>query len=266
MLSRLKYYLSSIPTLLYHIKNWSAFIAIVAKARPTIVKLRNGQQVKVRSLMDIWIVKETCLDKDYEVNGVPIADGWQVVDIGAGLGDFVLSAANERPNCKIWAFEPFPESFELLQENIALNQIKNVQVVQTAVSSQSGPMKMFLTGAAVQHIASNEYSPDSAGNAHEIEVQSQSINDLFSADGMTHCNFLKMDCEGGEFDILLNAKPETLAKIHHICLEYHDNATSFSHVDLEKFLKASGFNVRTTQNPVHHYLGFLYAENLRFEA
>lgn len=65
------------------------------------MKLRNGQQVKVRSLMDIWIVKETCLDKDYEVNGVPIADGWQVVDIGAGLGDFVLSAANERPNCKI---------------------------------------------------------------------------------------------------------------------------------------------------------------------
>ena len=266
MRSRLKYYLLSIPTLLYHIRNWSAFVAVFANNKPTIVKLRNGQKVKVRSLMDIWIIKETCLDKDYEVNGVPIEDGWQVIDIGAGLGDFVLSTANMRPNCKIWAFEPFPESFELLQENIALNQIENVHLFQTAVSSQTGVMKMFLTGAAVQHIASNENDPSANYNAPSIEVQSQSINTIFTDAGLSHCDFLKMDCEGGEFDILLNALPETLAKIHHICLEYHDNATEYTHVDLEKFLKSNGFSVRTAQNPVHDYLGFLYAQNLKFDS
>ena len=264
MLLRLKYYLSSIPTLLYHIQNWSAFLSVLVNNKPTIIRLRNGQKVKVRSLMDIWIVKETCLDKDYEVNGIPIEDGWQVIDIGAGLGDFVLSVANGRPNCKIWAFEPFPESFGLLQENIALNQIENVHAIQKAVSSKLGTMKMFLTGAAVQHIVSNEHLSDSAANAQSIEVESESINDLFSAAGIAHCNFLKMDCEGGEFDILLNATPGTLAKIHHICLEYHNNATSFTHVDLEEFLKSRGFSVRTEKNPVHDYLGFLYAKNLNF--
>lgn len=214
--------------------------------------------------MDIWIVKETCLDKDYEVNGAQIEDGWQVIDIGAGLGDFVLSVANTRPKCKIWAFEPFPESYELLQENIELNQIGNVQSFQTAVSGETGSMKMYLTGAAVQHIASTEDSPAAVYDAPSIEVQSRSINDLFTEKGLTHCDFLKMDCEGGEFDILLNATPETLAKIHQICLEYHNNATSFTHSDLEDFLITNGFTVRTVKNPVHDYLGFLYAQNQNF--
>ena len=263
-MSRVLYYLSSIPTLLHNIKDWGAVFRLFLFQKAVIVRFRDGLSVKVRSLMDVWIVKETYLDKDYEVHGVKIEDGWQVIDIGAGLGDFVLSVANGRPNCKIWAFEPFPESFGLLQENIALNQIENVHAIQKAVSSKLGTMKMFLTGAAVQHIVSNEHSSDSAANAQSIEVESESINDLFSAAGIAHCNFLKMDCEGGEFDILLNATPRTLAKIHHICLEYHNNATSFTHVDLEEFLKSRGFSVRTEKNPVHDYLGFLYAKNLNF--
>ena len=262
MIPRLKYYLSSIPTLLRNIQSWGAMLNLLLLKRPTIVKFRSGLTVKVRSLMDVWIIKETCLDKDYEVHGVEIEDGWQVIDIGAGLGDFVLSVAHSRPNCKIWAFEPFPESFQLLEENVSLNQVNNVVASQTAVSSQTGSMKMALTGAAVQHIAFNAEAAAAEYDAPVIEVQSQSLADLFAPGGLTHCDFLKIDCEGGEFDILLNASPDTLAHIHHICLEYHDNATQYSHRELETFLRDNGFEVRITSNPVHDYLGLLYARNL----
>lgn len=262
MFLRLKYYLSSIPTLLFHVQSWRAVFNVVLFKKPSIVRLRNGLNVKVRSLMDIWIVKETCLDKDYENHGITIENGWQVIDIGAGLGDFVLSVTHSRPQCKVWAFEPFPESFELLKENVALNQAENVFAFQTAVSGQTGTMKMALTGAAVQHVAFNNEETTSHDDAPVIEVESQSLDDLLSGDQLTHCDFLKIDCEGGEFDILFNASPNTLAKIDHICLEYHDNATQYSHLDLETFLKESGFDVKISRNPVHDYLGLLYARNL----
>jgi FkbM family methyltransferase len=264
MMSRLKYYLSSIPTLLVHVKGWRAVLKVLLFKQPAVVRFSNGLRIKVRSLMDVWIIKETCFDRDYEVHGVIIEDGWQVIDVGAGLGDFVLSVAHTRPNCQIWAFEPFPESFQLLEENLRLNQVSNVISSQTAVSGQNGPMKMALTGAAVQHIAFA--SDDSAAhyNAPVIEVESQSLDDLFLPGKLTTCDFLKMDCEGGEFDILFNASPDTLARVHHISLEYHNHATQYSNLDLERFLKENGFEVTTFRNPVHNYLGLLYARNVKF--
>lgn len=262
MLSRLKYYVSSIPTLLYHVQSWLAVFNVILFKRPSTIKFRNGVKVKVRSLMDIWIVKETCLDKDYEVHGIAIEDGWQVIDIGAGLGDFVLSVTNDRPQCKVWAFEPFPESFELLEENVALNQVDNIFAFQMAVSGQTGTMKMALTGAAVQHVTFDDEDRSSKYHDPIIEVESQSLNDLLAGEQLAHCNFLKIDCEGGEFDILFNTTPQTLAKIDHICLEYHDNATQYSHLNLETFLIENGFEVKTTKNPVHDYLGLMYARNL----
>ncbi|MCA9946748.1 MAG: FkbM family methyltransferase [Anaerolineales bacterium] len=265
MISKLNYYLSSIPTLLGNIQSWGALLQLLVQRRAVVMKFRNGLSVKVRSLMDVWIVKETCLDRDYEVYGVAIEDGWQVIDIGAGLGDFVLSVAHSRPNCQIWAYEPFPESFQLLEDNMALNQIEQVVARQTAVSGQTGTMKMALTGAAVQHITFDAGNPSVAQTAPTIEVQSQSLEDLFVEENLARCDFLKIDCEGGEYDILLNATPQTLAKIRHICLEYHDNATPHTHSELKAFLEAHNFAVQLSPNPVHNYLGLLYARNLAFE-
>jgi len=60
-LTGLFYYLSSIPTLMRGVKNWSALLTL-ASHRPTIVQLRDpALRFHARSLMDVWIIKETCL-------------------------------------------------------------------------------------------------------------------------------------------------------------------------------------------------------------
>jgi len=204
--------------------------------------------------MDVWIIKETCLDRDYESNATLIQDGWTVIDIGAGLGDFAISVAYGHPNCQVYAYEPFPESYRLLDENIKLNSISNVVVAPIAIGAQSGEMALFTTGAAVQHTTTNASSTAAA-----ITIQGLSLDDVFEVNALSVCDFLKMDCEGGEFDILFNASEATLKKIRNICLEYHDGATEFSHTDLVDYLRQRGFQVRTSPNPVHNRLGFLYA-------
>jgi len=254
MIRRIGYYLSSTPTILGQIRNWYVCFGLLLNSNPVIIRLRNGCRFKVRSLMDVWVVKETCLDRDYEANATAIQDKWTVIDIGAGLGDFAISIAYEHPTCRVFAYEPFPESYTLLEENIALNGTRNVIAAPIAVGARSGQMALFATGEAVQHTTTQ-----ASGSAEAISVQGLCLDDVFALNALTTCDFLKMDCEGGEFDILFNTSAAILAKISNISLEYHNGVTRFSHRDLVDYLQQNGFQVKTIANPVHDHLGFLYA-------
>jgi len=74
-----------------------------------------------------------------------------------------------------------------------------------------------------------------------------------------HCDFLKMDCEGGEYDILLSASNDALVSVDRICMETHDGVTKYNHTNLVRFLQDHGYQVRFETNPVHASLGMLYA-------
>lgn len=260
LFSRWSYYLASVPTLLKGITNWPIALRLflgLPVQQPAIIELKNGSQFRVRTGMDVWIIKETCLDRDYERNSVPIEDGWTVIDIGAGLGDFAINVAREHPSSVVYAYEPFPESFALLQENIKLNQVASVRAFPYAIGKQSGTMCLETTmGIAVQH---SKASTATGTNPDTLQVPGLSLADILKKENLSRCDFLKVDCEGAEYDIFLHADEESLHKIEHICLEYHDGVTAFSHTDLVRFFEEQGFQAQTHPNPAHSDLGFLYA-------
>lgn len=257
--SRLRYYIHSAPAIFGQIENWPVITTLLFGRHP-VIRLKNGCQFRVRSLMDVWIIKETCLDRQYELFGTKVEDGWTVIDIGAGLGDFAILIARENPNSRIYAYEPFPESYQLLQENIVLNDVHNISAFQMAVGARSGKMRLFATGEAVQHTTTVHGQPE--GPIPCAEVQGLALDDVLVINGIERCDFLKMDCEGCEFEVLFGASPATLERISRMCLEYHDGFTQFAHTDLIRYLHQHGFQTRVTPNPVHSYLGFLYAYRL----
>jgi len=252
---RIAYYLRSIPIIIGQIENWYS-IPLLFMDRKVIIRLRNGCRFRVRSLMDVWIIKETCLDRQYEAYGAPIQDGWTVIDVGAGLGDFSILVAREHPHARVYAYEPFPESYHLLQENISINQVNNVLAFKMAVGDKKEKVRLFLKGEAVQHTTTvmgpskNPYT----------EVQSLRLEDILVDNKIEYCDFLKMDCEGCEFSVLLNTPHYILERISRICLEYHEGFTPYTLADLIQYLHRHGFRTRVTPNPVHAYLGFLYAD------
>ncbi len=260
LISRLLYYLSSIPTLLVGIKNLPAVIAALLNrsARKTlVVELRDGTRYTIRTPMDIWVLKEACLDHQYEQTSVPIQDGWNVLDIGAGLGDFAIGVAHAHPKSIVYAYEPFPESYQLLQENLKLNQIQNVRSSPCAIGGKAGTTQLqLMTPEAVQHSTAS-----SSGTAHGITVTSITLDQVFTEQKIDRIDYLKMDCEGAEYETFFNASPSSLAKIKHICLEHHDGVTPYSHVDLIRFFEQNGFKAKRIPNPVHRDLGLLYAIN-----
>ena len=256
MPGRLRYYAGSIPTLIKGVANLDA-LPRAALGQCPVLRFRSGLRLRVGSLMDAWIAKETILDRDYERAGTKILDGWTVLDIGAALGDFAVYVARANPNARVFAFEPFAGSFARLQENIALNNLQNVIAVRRAISSNAGFVALAKTGAAVQHTTT---SSTRSGQASEtVRVEALTLGDVFDDYAIDRCDFLKMDCEGAEYEILLNAPAAAFDRIDRLCLEYHDGFTAHDHNDLARCLRARGYEVRLTANSVHAHLGFLYA-------
>jgi len=260
LFARWWYYLSSIPTLLLGVKNWPQMVALflhLPVPRPFILELRNGYCFHVRTPMDVWIIKEICLDHQYESASVAFQDGWSVLDIGAGLGDLAVHVARQAPHSHIYAFEPFPESFALLQENLRLNRVQDVQAFPVAVSAQPGPKRFHIASEAVAHSTIGDGQALDAS----IEVQSTTLEQIFAGLRLERCDYLKMDCEGAEYEILFGLGEATLHKIKHLCLEFHDGCTAFSHRDLVRYLEQRGFQVRITPCLAYRHLGLLYAVN-----
>jgi FkbM family methyltransferase len=252
------YYLKSSITLVRGVRNWPVLLKLRGQeGSETRLELRDGTQFAVRSLMDAWIVKETNLDRDYEVHGTAIEDGWTIVDIGAGLGDFTVFAARRTQHGRVLAYEPAPDSMALLDKNLRLNGTNNVDVFPYAVSSKGGELTLDVSGGvAVQYRTVGDSSPERG----KITVRSVALADVLSGLPGGACDFLKMDCEGAEYDMLLNLEAAALRRVRRICLEYHEDVTSYSHADLVKHFEARGWRVSVSPSRVRPELGFLYAE------
>jgi len=264
-LKKYPYYLSSISNLLTRFENpvliSRYFTGINRPTEPSQVKLRSGQRFIVRNAMDIWSIKETFVDRFYERFGTPIQDDWVVMDVGAGLGDYTVFAAEHSPSIRVFAYEPFEESFALLGDNLRLNGIENAQVFNTAVGGRSGLMRLDLTGGEPLQIQSADLIHNNEEDfADSIVVPSLSLGDALSSNSLGKCDLLKLDCEGAEYAILFEAGEDILQKVERIVMEYHDGITNFTHKDMAEFLGQNGYTAIITPNYVHDNIGYLYAE------
>jgi FkbM family methyltransferase len=122
--------------------------------------------------------------------------GMTVLDLGANIGYFTLLAAKlVGPTGRVFAFEPDPTNFSLLQKNVSMNGYENVTVVDKAVSDQGGRAELFLSSDSWGHSLFSVHR-----NAGSVQVQVTSIDEFLSKDVMV--DFVKMDVEGAELRAL----------------------------------------------------------------
>jgi FkbM family methyltransferase len=259
--SRWLYYLSSIPTILAGMRPRGAILRLflgLPVHRPLDVTLTSGLRFRVRTRMDAWVLKETCLDGDYE-RDARLEPGWTIVDVGAAMGDFTVHAAALCPRGTVYAFEPLPESFARLEEHVRLNGVTNVKAWAEAIAAEKGTLSLYtVTGLTGQHRTAGD---GSAATATAVRVPALTLGEAFDRHGIARCDLLKIDCEGAEFEILLGLPPEVFDRVARIVLEYHDHVTEHTHEDLVRRLEERGFDVRVRPNPAWRELGFLFASN-----
>ena len=258
------YYLNSILTLLGGVENpintVQTFLGLKPASAQTIRLRKTQLKFSVRGTMDIWSVKETLLDHLYEKYGTPVQDGWNIVDIGGGIGEFTVLAAAGRPAARVAAFEPFPQSFALLKKNLAQNGLKQVRIFPDAIGAEKGQISLDVSGGEPLMIQSGR--KETLKSAKTITVNCITLENALDRLKFPTCQLLKLDCEGAEYQILMDVAPNVLKRIERIIMEYHDNAGQRTHKDLEVYLVSQGFRVKSVPNVVHDNLGYLYAEKI----
>jgi len=114
-----------------------------------------------------------------------------VIDIGANIGYFTVLLANlVGPQGRVYAFEPDPRNFSLLQQTIKKNNWINVFIEQKAVSNQEGNFLLYQT----RSWSANTLIP--GGHISSVKVPMITLDNFLASE---HCiNFIKMDIDGSE--------------------------------------------------------------------
>ena len=146
-----------------------------------------------------------------------------IFDCGAHIGKTVLRYRKLVPKAKIFAFEPYPESFDYLKENTQDDH--NTEIFCKAIARNDG--KALLNCNKLSETNSLLKS-DNRGDSYWgqglldteklLEVDAISIDQFCAEKHLEKIDILKLDIQGAEYDALVGAK--RLLDSQHILLIY----------------------------------------------
>lgn len=163
-----------------------------------------------------------------------IEEGGVLYDIGAHVGFYTLLASEiVGPKGKVFAFEPLPKNINYLKEHLRLNHCKNVTVVEAAVAGRSG-MAFFENGA-------NSYMGRLSAQSR-LEVRMISLDDLVARGEILPPDYVKIDVEGAELQVLYGGKL--------LIAKYHPTIFLATHgIEVHRrccvFLKEAGYHLQS---------------------
>jgi FkbM family methyltransferase len=125
-------------------------------------------------------------------------DGVCFIDVGAHYGFYSLLIGSDNKNSKIIAFEPVPETFSLLVKNVELNELKNIQVYNLAISDRDETKIFNITEASD---SAGFYQHPLTSTIKTMEVKTIAL-DNFLKDLSGLPIVVKIDTEGHELHVL----------------------------------------------------------------
>ena len=138
-----------------------------------------------------------------------------IIDCGSNYGVSILWFKKNYPNARIVGVEADPTVFDMLARNISRRNFSDVKLLHRAVSSKSGHVSFHCLGADSGRIHAG--SPDGISPSSEIiDVPTVLLDDLIGDDEV---DFLKIDIEGAELDVISGSKK--LNRVNQMFIEYH---------------------------------------------
>lgn len=193
---------------------------IIFYTKPNKIKLSVPKRLMV-------VFKEIFLSDVYDINSLKneLNEESTVIDIGANVGFFPFLLLSKCRVKKILAFEPVPGNLKIFKLTMTENTsvADRIQLVQGAVTGldQNG-VDLFLSGSDdLTENASIFSNPDSSGMV-KISCPSFSLTKILRDNQIDTVDFLKMDCEGSEFDIVYNTDPALFKKVKKMIVEVHE--------------------------------------------
>lgn len=138
-----------------------------------------------------------------------------IIDCGANIGLSVLYFKSIYPGATVIAYEPDEANFQLLLENIQLNNLTNVECKQSAVWISNEPISFVSDGTQGSGIATGKSS------SNIIQIKAERLADVVKS---SKVDFLKIDIEGAEAEVIKDCGPY-LKNVENLFVEYHGKTT-----------------------------------------
>jgi FkbM family methyltransferase len=138
--------------------------------------------------------------------------GMTAVDVGAYMGVYsCLMGKLVGPEGRVHAFEPSPTSFQRLLGNLELNGLTNVVANRQAVSDRSGTLALHCYPPPFESLNSVVHRElarggTALGRVADEPVQAVSLDEYADRSALARIDFLRLDAEGAEVEILHGAR------------------------------------------------------------
>lgn len=207
----------------------------------TTLRMADGVQIVVPdslSLITSYVLQEQQDWFEDEIKFVRhlLRPGDHVMDIGANYGVYTLSMAQVvAATGRVWAFEPASATANLLAEGIAANGFTQVVVERCAVSCVSGVARLSLSENS--ELNTLAYSSQESGRYEEVALVT--LDGFIERHGLKRLDFIKIDAEGEESNILRGGK-RFFSELSPL-VQYEVKAGADLHTDVAEAFEELGF-------------------------
>jgi len=216
------------------------------------------------------LYREIFEQQSYLRHGVTLQDGDCVFDVGANIGMFTVFVNSRCAPSRVYAFEPIPETHEVLRRNLELHGIKGQSFV-CALSSYNGtaqftyyPRTSTMSGAYADAVTDERVSRAFLRQQHEgmvafedelmegrfvardVNVSVRTLSDVIRSEGVERIDLLKIDVEKSELDVLNGIEDADWDRIVQLVMEVHDETDRIA--EIKRLLASKGFAVAVEED------------------
>jgi FkbM family methyltransferase len=175
----------------------------------------------------IGCINEIVQNNEYKLSNFNNCVDKHFIDIGANCGVATIILAKQNPQSFVYSFEPDRRVFELLKENVKINELSNVKIFNLAVSKKEiDKIQLCIcplySGGNTTYSNTSEMMKFYGRSVDYYDVDCTYLDKIVLDNNINEVELLKIDCEGAEFDILYHSETIKNRQIRNIVGEFHD--------------------------------------------
>lgn len=141
-----------------------------------------------------------------------------ILDIGGNIGITSIYFASRFPEARIYTFEPVPDNVELLRRNT--EGYPQVMVLPVALGSIDGRVEINYSDN-LDNFGGFSFFNRGSNTERRLSVEKRNVRALLKEIGIDRVDFIKIDTEGAEYEILTALDPEIIRQVTWITGELH---------------------------------------------
>jgi FkbM family methyltransferase len=176
------------------------------------------------------------------------------VDVGANMGELTLVAGKRLAKGRVLAFEPVPQIFAELSRNVALNNLKCVELFNIGLFDSNDSLPMYRL-QDINFGTINEGVPSlfsTGSDRQEVVVPLRRFDDVARERGLQRLDVIKVDVEGAEIMVLRGAEASIRRFRPIIITEMSDanfQRAGYTSTDLISYLMRLGYDAQILDDP-----------------